>query len=674
LKFALTAPEGRAAVRTWSGSGPDNFWNTAGNWSGTAPANADQLIFTGTTRQSNTNNYSALSVNALSFGTAGFLLNGANQLALNGPLTNSAGTNILNQPINVTAQNAVWNIAAGTEVQFAGPLTNNQTANPLATLGFGGTVRITSTNALPNRFFTLTSGAVIADGCNLITSDGFRLQPGTGSTAVFQLTNNAFFSITSGGNLRLCQTATGGSTRLDLASGTLSVAVTSGAGAGDIFVGEAANTTTVFNQNGGLVTFPGNGNNRIVFANASASANGTYNLNGGILWTKQITQVTAGSPGGTFNFNGGVLKPITNSIAFFQGVQTANILAGGAFIDTTNLAVTIGQSLAGNGNLVKTGSGSLTLTGTDTYTGSTIISNGTLMVATGVLTGGGALVVGDGATLSLTNTGSTTAVSTLTLGRVGASTLQFNFPAGNAGSATLNAASLVANGTAGIKITGSGLTAGTIPLATYTSATGLGNLYLASVPPGVIASLSLTGTSLNLVISSVGKAITWTGAADNNWNTSTVNWADLGNGSNPTNYAQPGGVGDLVTFDDTLSANPAINLTTALSPLTMTFNNNGAAYSFGGPGKLTGLTTIVKGGFQGLTLGTVNDFTGGAILNAGVINCGADQALGSGVTTLNLGTIASDGATPRTLGNGFLQNANTGVILGDQVNNGTLTL
>src|SRR5205807_6934979 len=136
---------------------------------------------------------------------------------------------------------------------------------------------------------------------------------------------NASFTIGSGGNLRLCQTATGGSSRVDVASGTLNLAITSGLGAGDILVGEAAGTTTVFNQNGGVVEFTGNGNNRIAFANGSATANGTYNLNGGVLWTKQVAQVTAGSPGGTFNFNGGTLKPTASSTTFFQGVQTANV-------------------------------------------------------------------------------------------------------------------------------------------------------------------------------------------------------------------------------------------------------------------------------------------------------------------------------------------------------------
>jgi arylsulfatase len=390
----LTISQARAAVRNWSGAGGDANWNTAGNWGGTAPVNADALIFSGTTQPNNTNNISNLSVNGLQIANGDFTLNG-NLLALNGPITNSAGTNILALAVNVTVQNPTWNIAPGSELRFTSLFTNSTTANPLATLAFGGAVRFTSDNCLPNRFFTLTSGAVIADGCNLVTLDGFRLQPSAGSAAVFQITNNASFTIASGGNLRLCQMATGGSSRVDMSSGVLNMAITSGASAGDIFVGEAATTITVFNQNGGLVEFTGNGNNRIAFANASATADGTYNLNGGVLWTKQIVQVTAGAPGGTFNFNGGTLKPTTSSATFFTGVQTANILSGGAIIDTTNLNIAIGQALGGNGPLTKIGTSTLTLSGANTYTGTTTVSNGTLLI-NGQNNGNGAVNVAGG--------------------------------------------------------------------------------------------------------------------------------------------------------------------------------------------------------------------------------------------------------------------------------------
>jgi autotransporter-associated beta strand protein len=439
-------------------------------------------------------------------------------------------------------------------------------------------------------------------------------------------------------------------------------------------VGEAASTVTVVNQNGGLVEFTGNGNNRIAFANASAAADGTYNLNGGVLWAKQIAQVTAGAPGGTFNFNGGTLKPTTSSTTFFTGVQTANIQAGGAIIDTTNLNITIGQALGGTGSLTKIGSGILSLSGGNSFTGTTTVSNGTLAIVTGALNGGGALVVGDGAALSVTNLGGPISVSGLTLGGSATNTLQFNFPNGDPGSAFIVAGTLTANSYSAIDITGASLTTGSFPLINFTTGSGLANIHLRSLPPGVSATLSPSGSSLQLVVSSVGKTLAWSGAVDNNWDTSTLNWANLANGNLPASYAQSGGFGDLVTFDDTLSGNPNVNLALAVSPVTMTLNNNGAIYSFTGPGKITGIGNVIKGGFQSATFGTVNDYSGGTVVNAGTVYLGADSALGTGPATLNLGTIASDGTTARTLPNTVVQNADIGVIFGDTVNTGTLTL
>jgi autotransporter-associated beta strand protein len=384
-----------AANDTWVGNGADANWATIANWAAVvAPVNNDTLAFNGTTQQINTNNISNLSVGSMTFSNGGFNLSG-NALTVAGVFTDFAGINTISMDLTDTVNNTTWNIASGSELQLAGAFFDNSGTIPLANLSGAGTLRITSTNFVPAAFFTQTAGAVIFDGAVVSMLDGYRLRPGSGITAVAQFTNNGSLTIGLGGNLRLCQNTTGGSSRVDMSSGTLNIATTTGGGAGDIFVGEAASTTTTFNQNGGLVEFTGNGNNRVAFANASASANGTYNLNGGLLWTAQITQVTAGSPGGTFNFNGGTLKPTISSTTFFQGVQAANIQSGGAIIDTTNLNITIGESLPGVGGLTKLGTGNLTLSGANTYAGSTVVSNGTLNV-TGNISGNGAVTVASG--------------------------------------------------------------------------------------------------------------------------------------------------------------------------------------------------------------------------------------------------------------------------------------
>jgi autotransporter-associated beta strand protein len=84
-----------------------------------------------------------------------------------------------------------------------------------------------------------------------------------------------------------------------------------------------------------------------------------------------------------FNFYGGVLKPLTNNGAFFQGLDAAYVRDADAIIDTAGFDITIGQSLraGGAGGLRKDGLGALTLAGSNTFSGSVTISNGTLKLA-----------------------------------------------------------------------------------------------------------------------------------------------------------------------------------------------------------------------------------------------------------------------------------------------------
>ena len=79
-------------------------------------------------------------------------------------------------------------------------------------------------------------------------------------------------------------------------------------------------------------------------------------------------------------------------------------------LDTSSYAVTVATSLNGGGGLTKTGSGTLTLSQSNGYTGGTTVSQGTLVLSAGAWTleaggdsGGGAVTVGNGATLTANN-------------------------------------------------------------------------------------------------------------------------------------------------------------------------------------------------------------------------------------------------------------------------------
>ncbi len=142
---------------------------------------------------------------------------------------------------------------------------------------------------------------------------------------------------------------------------------------GGIVVGDHANPSWMgrgdVNQNGGTVN-----------ADWVLLQQGTYNLNGGDLFVDGVGD-TATNATGVFNFNGGRLVARVDNPDFVQA-DTAEILAGGAIIDTQTHNVAITQGLSGGGGLTKQGAGILTLSGPNTYTGPTTVQGGTLRVET----------------------------------------------------------------------------------------------------------------------------------------------------------------------------------------------------------------------------------------------------------------------------------------------------
>jgi len=119
LGLCLLAASAYATDFTWTGGGADDKWLTAGNWANSAaPTNGAALVFSGTARQNNNNNYSTITNAAITFADGGWNLNG-NQIKLGGPITNGAGTNVINLPMALTGTRSM-NVAAGSQLTLNG--------------------------------------------------------------------------------------------------------------------------------------------------------------------------------------------------------------------------------------------------------------------------------------------------------------------------------------------------------------------------------------------------------------------------------------------------------------------------------------------------------------------------------------------------------------------------
>jgi fibronectin-binding autotransporter adhesin len=331
-------------------------------------------------------------------------------------------------------------------------------------------------------------------------------------------------------------------------------------------------------------------------------------------------------------------------------------------------------SLSGSMPLVKSGSGSLTLSSTHSYNGKTtvwdgaLIVNGTLQQTPPTIWGGtwggkeakgnsGGRIGGTGTIAQPLVLGYRGTIvpgngmghaGTLTLGGLTAadgSVLAFDLSNTPANSDRLVVqGNLSLGGTVHVVVQplGGPLEPGTYTLLTYAgSLSGTAANLSVTVPPGTPYSLSLGGGQLSLTIP-VTRApgpVTWRGSGAT-WDLATsLNWLS---GSTPEVFVS----GDTVRFDANGSASPVVTLTSSLpvSGLTVDSTTN---YTFNGGGSIHGTGGLVKSGSGILTIETENHYTGPTVIEGGVL---AISSLGDAGSPSSIG--ASDGTASNLVLNG----------------------
>ncbi len=139
-----------------------------------------------------------------------------------------------------------------------------------------------------------------------------------------------------------------------------------------------------------------------------------------------------------------------------------------------------------------------------------------------------------------------------------------------------------------------------------------------------------------VLVSSVAlpRDLLWKGDnAANNFDTNANNFYF---GTNLTAYSS----GDNVTFDDTGSTNPAVNLVGALTPSSLTINAT-KNYTLGGSGTLGGTMKLNQSGGGKLTVSSPNSFSGASTVDGSALVIASGGDIGNGALTLQNSTLTS---------------------------------
>ena len=336
----------------------------------------------------------------------------------------------------------------------------------------------------------------------------------------------------------------------------------------------------------------------------TATTSTPWTINQGTLAVSSDANLGAGA--GALTFNGGTLQ----FLAGFNSSRSVTLNSGGGSFDTDGNNVTLSGAIGGAGALTKIGGGTLTLTGTNTYGGGTIINGGTLAIASdsnlgdaagGLSFNGGALQVTSGMSSS----------RSVTL---------------NAGGGTFDSGSnfLVLggniDGTGALTKTGSGV----MFLSGSNGYTGATN-----VNGGLLAIVGATTGTLAFNVDNAQLAVSGGGSINPNAAVTLVNGAQA---SFLTSAPSIGALTGDASTNVTLVAGTVLSV-----------GADNASTTFAGDLGNDGNGALTKVGSGTLALTGTNRYSGNTTVNGGTLEVDGSIAASSNVTVNSGGTLTGTG-------------------------------
>jgi len=574
---------------TWISTNGGN-WSSFSNWNASGGTPGLDTNYNGTNYSSNdtatfnTNGSGTVTLNTnasimtLTFSNAAssYTISGVGTLTLtngsNAPTVNvQAGSDTFSADINLASSNVTFSNAAGTSLDLEGNVVGAGTLTKTGT----GTIILGASNSY--------AGGTAINAGTVAISD-----------------NNAFGT----GTVSFVSNATVATLANQSVTNNYTV---------------ASSVIGAFDPNGFILTNSGiiSGNGGISLVDTGRVVlTGANTYSGGTLISSGVLQIGNGGTSGSFG--------------------TGNFTTNNGTLDfdlSTNVAIS--SIISGTGTLIQDGTGTITLSGNNSYTGPTIINSGTLLAGNNNAFGSttSTMFVNDGGTLNVSNKNITQGSVWLGNGTItgsgGAYLSGTNFTATNTGQALVavpleGTGAFIQSGTGTTTLTaadtysgGTTLNAGTLAISNNT-AMGTGTVTFAS--NATIAALTNLKVTNNYSISS-GATATFTNSGYTFTNTGAISGA--------------GGLTSIGTGTLTLTGTNTYSGATTITGDTLSLSTNG---------KLTATTNIVVNSGGTLLLGGTNQTTTNTALtlNGGTISTGGGSSTRAGTNSFSTLTLTAN--------------------------------